>query len=176
MFEHHHAETITAVPHDIPVVGFHTKTINTLRLWSAEPSQFPVHQDLLKYKRETEAVSELLYPDDTHDEGKILRLKQQYFLVSASLQTILNHQLKQYGHLRNLHHHVCIHINDTHPVLAIPELMRILIDEQGLGWEEAWENNDSDNFIHQSYHVIRGIGKMGYSTFSAIIAADLPDC
>ncbi|XJZ26595.1 glycogen/starch/alpha-glucan phosphorylase [Bacillota bacterium Lsc_1132] len=139
MFDHIHAETITAVPHDIPVIGFQTKTVNMLRLWSAEPSQFPVNKDILKYKRETESVSELLYPDDTHDEGKILRLKQQYFLVSASLQTILHHHRKQHGHLANLNEYVCVHINDTHPVLAIPELMRILLDEEGLGWEEAWE-------------------------------------
>ncbi|MGG5252642.1 glycogen/starch/alpha-glucan phosphorylase [Neobacillus sp. SM06] len=138
-FEHIHAETITAVPHDIPVIGYQSKTVNTLRLWSAEPSQFPVNRDILRYKRETESVSELLYPDDTHDEGKILRLKQQYFLVSASLQTILQDHRKQHGHLRKLNEYVCIHINDTHPVLAIPELMRILLDEEGIGWEEAWK-------------------------------------
>lgn len=138
VFDHLHTETITAVPHDIPVIGYKTKTVNTLRLWSAEPSQFPINKDILKYKRETEAVSELLYPDDTHDEGKILRLKQQYFLVSASLQTILHSHRKQHGHLANLHEYVCVHINDTHPVLAIPELMRILLDEEGMGWEEAW--------------------------------------
>lgn len=143
VFDHVRAETITAVPHDIPVIGYQTKTVNTLRLWSAEPSQFPANTDLLKYKRETEAVSELLYPDDTHDEGKILRLKQQYFLVSASLQTILRIHKNQYGQLKNLPEHVCIHINDTHPVLAIPELMRILLDEQGFGWDEAWEITNS---------------------------------
>jgi glycogen phosphorylase len=139
VFQHLNAETIMAVPHDMPVIGFNSDTINTLRLWNAEPSQFPFHADILKYKRETESVSELLYPDDTHDEGKILRLKQQYFLVSASIQSIIRTYRKQHGSLKNLHDHVCIHINDTHPVLAIPELMRILVDEEGFAWEQAWE-------------------------------------
>ena len=123
----------------MPVIGFNSDTINTLRLWNAEPSQFPFHADILKYKRETESVSELLYPDDTHDEGKILRLKQQYFLVSASIQSIIRSYRKQHGSLKDLHQHVCIHINDTHPVLAIPELMRVLVDEEGFAWEQAWD-------------------------------------
>ena len=139
VFQHLHAETITAVPHDMPVIGFQTNTVNTLRLWNAEPSQFPTHSDILKYKRETESVSEFLYPDDTHDEGKILRLKQQYFLVSASIQSIVKLYRKQHSSLKQLHEHICIHINDTHPVLAIPELMRILIDEEQYEWELAWQ-------------------------------------
>jgi glycogen phosphorylase len=138
VFDHLNAETVTAVPHDMPVVGYMSKTVNTLRLWNAEPSQFPIHRDILKYKRETESVSEFLYPDDTHDEGKILRLKQQYFLVSASIQSILKTYRKQHSSLIQLHQHVCIHINDTHPVLAIPELMRVLIDEEGYDWDTAW--------------------------------------
>jgi glycogen phosphorylase len=138
VFRHINAETITAVPYDMPVVGYRTSTVNTLRLWNAEPSPFPVHKDILKYKRETEAVTEFLYPDDTHDEGKILRLKQQYLLVSASIQSILNSYRNTYPNLEEFHQHVCIHINDTHPVLAIPELMRILIDEEGMGWDQAW--------------------------------------
>lgn len=138
VFHHINAETITAVPYDIPVVGFKTNTVNTLRLWNAEPSQFPAGRDILKYKRETELVTEFLYPDDTHDEGKILRLKQQYLLVSASIQSILHSYRNTSDNLENLHHHICIHINDTHPVLAIPELMRILMDEEGFGWDKAW--------------------------------------
>lgn len=137
-FHHLNAETVTAVPHDMPVIGYQSTTVNTLRLWNAEPSQFPIHDDILKYKRETEMISEFLYPDDTHDEGKILRLKQQYFLVSASIQSILKNYRKQHGRLDDLHEHICIHINDTHPVLAIPELMRILIDEEGFDWDQAW--------------------------------------
>lgn len=138
VFHHSHAETVTAVPYDMPVVGFESDTVNTLRLWNAEPAQFPLDTDILKYKRRTEAISEFLYPDDTHDEGKILRLKQQYFLVSASLQSIIRAYKKQHGSLKELHQHVCIHINDTHPVLAIPELMRVLLDEAKFDWDEAW--------------------------------------
>lgn len=139
-FRHTNAEVIMAVPYDVPVVGYETDTVNTLRLWNAEPVPFPQnYKDILKYKRETEVVSEFLYPDDTHDEGKILRLKQQYFLVSASLQNIVRMHRERNGTLRNLHEKIAIHINDTHPVLAIPELMRILLDEEKLAWEEAWD-------------------------------------
>ncbi|EOV9529049.1 glycogen/starch/alpha-glucan phosphorylase [Bacillus cytotoxicus] len=138
-FRHTGAEVIMAVPYDVPVVGYETDTVNTLRLWNAEPVPFPQHcKDVLKYKRDTEVVSEFLYPDDTHDEGKILRLKQQYFLVSASLQNIIRMHRERNGTLQNLHKKIAIHINDTHPVLAIPELMRILLDEEKLSWEEAW--------------------------------------
>ncbi|AWC30293.1 glycogen/starch/alpha-glucan phosphorylase [Bacillus cytotoxicus] len=138
-FRHTGAEVIMAVPYDVPVVGYETDTVNTLRLWNAEPVPFPQHcKDVLKYKRDTEVVSEFLYPDDTHDEGKILRLKQQYFLVSASLQNIIRMHRERNGTLQNLHEKIAIHINDTHPVLAIPELMRILLDEEKLSWEEAW--------------------------------------
>ena len=138
-FRHENAEKITAVPYDVPVIGYHNDTVNTLRLWNAEPSPFPVHQNVMKYKRDTEMVSEFLYPDDTNDEGKILRLKQQYFLVSASICSIVRSYIKSHRDLNEFHKHVCIHINDTHPVLAIPELMRILMDEGGMGWEEAWK-------------------------------------
>jgi glycogen phosphorylase len=139
LFHHLNAERITAVPYDMPVVGYHNKTVNTLRLWNAEPSTYPIHKDILKYKRETESVSEFLYPDDTHDEGKILRLKQQYFLVAASIHSIVRSYRKQHTSLQYLHEKVSIHINDTHPVLAIPELMRFLIDEEGFDWDSAWE-------------------------------------
>lgn len=139
VFRHLHAEMVTAVPYDMPVAGFQTDTINTLRLWSAEASPYQANKDLLKYKRETESISEILYPDDTHDEGKILRLKQQYFLVAASLKSIVRTHKKQHGNLKAFHEYVSLHINDTHPVLAIPELMRILIDEEGFAWEEAWQ-------------------------------------
>ncbi len=150
-FHHRKAEVIMAVPYDIPVVGYDTETVNTLRLWNAEPVPFPPNnQNVLVYKRETEAVSEFLYPDDTHDEGKILRLKQQYFLVSASLQNIVKLHRERNGTLRNLHEKVAIHINDTHPVLAIPELMRILLDEEKLGWEEAW--NITVNTVSYTNH------------------------
>jgi len=137
-FRHIGAETVMAVPYDLPVAGYHTDTVNTLRLWSAETTPYPMNLDIMKYKRETELISEFLYPDDTHDEGKILRLKQQYFLVAASIRSIVRSYRKQHTSLAELHKHVGLHINDTHPVLAIPELMRVLIDEEGFGWDEAW--------------------------------------
>ncbi|AZB44111.1 glycogen/starch/alpha-glucan phosphorylase [Bacillus sp. FJAT-42376] len=138
-FQHIAPETVVAVPYDMPMIGYQTNTVNTLRLWSAEPAHHPpLNRDLLTYKRETEAVSEFLYPDDTHDEGKILRLKQQYFLVSSSLQSIIRSYRKKNGSLHDFHERIAIHINDTHPVLAIPELMRILLDEEKMEWDEAW--------------------------------------
>ena len=138
-FRHAKGEAITAVPYDMPVVGYQTDTVNMLRLWSAEPAPFPTNKDIMQYKRDTEAVSEFLYPDDTHDEGKILRLKQQYFLVAASIGSIIRSYRKKNGSLIDFHKKVTIHINDTHPVLAIPELMRILLDEEDMSWEQAWE-------------------------------------
>jgi glycogen phosphorylase len=138
VFRHLNAETIMAVPYDLPVIGYQTKTVNTLRLWNAEPSRFPANADIFKYKKDTESVSEFLYPDDTHDEGKILRLKQQYFLVAASLKAIMQSFKKKNKSLLEFHNYVSIHINDTHPAIAVPELMRILMDEEGLGWEDAW--------------------------------------
>ncbi|MCM3575836.1 glycogen/starch/alpha-glucan phosphorylase [Mesobacillus subterraneus] len=139
VFRHLNAETIMAVPYDLPVIGYETQTVNTLRLWNAEPSRFPANADIFKYKKDTESVSEFLYPDDTHDEGKILRLKQQYFLVAASLKAIVKSFKKKNKSLLEFHDYVSIHINDTHPAIAVPELMRILMDEEGLGWEDAWD-------------------------------------
>ncbi|WP_210364805.1 glycogen/starch/alpha-glucan phosphorylase [Bacillus sp. REN3] len=138
VFRHLNAETIMAVPYDLPVIGYGTGTVNTLRLWNAEPSRYPFHSDIFKYKKETESVSEFLYPDDTQDEGKILRLKQQYFLVAASLKAIILSFKKKHKSLMLFHEYVSIHINDTHPAIAVPELMRILMDEEGLGWDDAW--------------------------------------
>ncbi|GGJ75978.1 starch phosphorylase [Anoxybacillus voinovskiensis] len=138
-FRHVDSEKVMAVPYDMPVIGYGAKTVNTLRLWNAEPAKtFPTNKNVMQYKRETEAISEFLYPDDAHDEGKILRLKQQYFLVAASIGSIVRAHRRQHGHLYQLHEHVAIHVNDTHPVLAIPELMRVLLDEEGMSWEDAW--------------------------------------
>lgn len=151
-FRHLNAETVTAVPHDVPVIGYHTTTVNTLRLWNAEPSSLVAKdvKDIMRYKRETESISGFLYPDDSNDEGKILRLKQQYFLVSASLQSIIRNYKQQNKNISEMHHYISIHVNDTHPVLAIPELMRILMDGEGLGWDEAW--NITSNTISYTNH------------------------
>lgn len=139
IYRHVDAEYVSAVPHDMPVVGAGNETINTLRLWNAEPTTLRIPGNVLKYKRETEQITEFLYPDDTHDEGKILRLKQQYFLVSSSLQTIIKQFLTQHKDIKMLPRYVHIQINDTHPSLAVPELMRLLLDEHSLSWEEAYE-------------------------------------
>ncbi|WP_436514262.1 glycogen/starch/alpha-glucan phosphorylase [Clostridium thermobutyricum] len=147
-FTHVNYEPILAIPYDTPVVGYEHETINNLRLWSAETvsdefdfSSFSRGQFLkaLEYKNSVEAISQVLYPNDTQYEGKILRLKQQYFFVSAGVQSIIRHYKKHGGRIENLDEKIAIHINDTHPTLAIPELMRILLDEEGLGWEEAWK-------------------------------------
>ncbi len=147
IFRHTNYESVIAVPYDIPIVGYKNNVVNSLRLWNAEPKikDFDYnnfnHRDYHKYveyKRSSEAISELLYPDDSQFEGKTLRLKQQYFLVSASLQSILENFKTKHNDLTKLPEKIVIHINDTHPVLAIPELMRILMDEEGLGWDKAW--------------------------------------
>ncbi|MDT8903077.1 glycogen/starch/alpha-glucan phosphorylase [Anaeroselena agilis] len=139
---------VLAVPYDIPILGFGNNTVNTLRLWSAEPTEGEMdfasfnqgnYLKAVEYKYSVEAISEILYPDDTHYEGRLLRLKQQYFLVSAGIQSILRTLRRKHGDIRLLPEKVAIHINDTHPALAVPELMRILMDEEGLGWDEAWQ-------------------------------------
>jgi len=145
VFEHRDYETVLAVPYDVPIIGYHNTTVNTLRLWSAEPvphdNLFHAANDyykILDYNRTIEAISGFLYPNDSSEEGRLLRLKQQYFLVSASMQSILKHYKKRGKPITDLPRYVALHINDTHPTLIIPELMRILMDQEGLGWDEAW--------------------------------------
>ncbi|ANY72433.1 glycogen phosphorylase [Paenibacillus ihbetae] len=141
-------ERILAVPYDMPVIGYGESQVNTLRLWSAEAtvdsaairlSRQSGYYRYLEYARQVESISEFLYPDDKSYEGKLLRLKQQYFLCSAGVQSILRTFDKLGLPYRELPEHAAIHINDTHPTLVIPELIRILIDDKGLGWDEAWE-------------------------------------
>ncbi|MDV2886833.1 glycogen/starch/alpha-glucan phosphorylase [Alkalihalophilus pseudofirmus] len=148
VFEHYDYEKVLAVPYDVPIVGYATDNVNTLRLWSAESTNNPFHFNsvqgkdyyhYLDYKRSVEKISEFLYPDDSSYEGKLLRLKQQYFLVSAGVQSILNQFLKSNQPLSELPNKIAIQINDTHPTLVIPELMRLLMDVHGLGWDLAWE-------------------------------------
>lgn len=147
-FHHKNYERVLAVPYDVPIVGYNNKTVNTLRLWSAEPivddsniqfANVNNYYKFLEYKRSIESISEFLYPDDSHIEGKRLRLKQQYFLVSAGLQSIINMMFDDDKNLKTLPEKLCLHINDTHPALIVPELMRILMDVKGLGWDEAWD-------------------------------------
>lgn len=138
--------SIMAVPYDVNVSGYGSDAVNVLRLWSAKaPQEFDMNlfsQGQYLKATETQAmaesISKVLYPADNHIEGKSLRLKQQYFFVSASIQSILAKHLKYNKDLKNLPKRVAIHVNDTHPALCIPELMRILLDDYGFGWEEAW--------------------------------------
>ncbi|MBQ8202867.1 MAG: glycogen/starch/alpha-glucan phosphorylase [Clostridia bacterium] len=144
--EHKDYHTVKAVPYDLKVAGKDGKTVNVLRLWSAECQDFNMsafnqgdYVRALEQRAMTEAISKILYPEDNHIEGKSLRLRQQYFLVSASVQDILNRHMRKYSTLDNLPEKVAIHINDTHPTLSIPELMRLLLDECGYSWEKAWD-------------------------------------
>lgn len=131
---------VLAVPYDTPMVGYRNDQVNNLRLWSAE---IPVEEEADYHTiEETEPIKEItqvLYPDDSNYEGRLLRLKQEYFMVSAGVQSIIRHFRKYNVPRKNIPDKVAIHINDTHPALVVPELMRILIDEEHLSWEQAWE-------------------------------------
>jgi len=138
--------TIEAVPYDMPIVGYDTETVNPLRMWSARsPKKIDLNSfgegRYVQASEEielAETISKVLYPEDKHYEGKMLRLKQHYFFTSASLQYIIKDFKKSFGNdFSKLPDKVVIHINDTHPGMAVPELMRILMDEEGLGWDEA---------------------------------------
>ncbi|MCM0647886.1 glycogen/starch/alpha-glucan phosphorylase [Clostridium swellfunianum] len=146
-FIHEDYEPVRAVPYDTPVVAYDKNMVNTLRLWSAEPIAWEFdfntfsRGDYVKaeaYRASVEAISQVLYPDDSNWEGKLLRLKQQYFFVSAGLQSILRSYKKSGLPINELNKHIAVHINDTHPSVAVAELMRILIDEELLSWDEAW--------------------------------------
>ena len=139
--------TVLAVPYDMQISGYDSKAVNALRLWSAKsPMAFDMslfsrgeYLKALENKSIAETISKVLYPADDHIEGKSLRLKQQYFFVSASVQSIIKKHLTNYKDLSNLGKTISIHINDTHPALCIPELMRILLDVYHYGWDDAWK-------------------------------------
>ncbi len=144
--EHVDFVPVVAVPYDMYISGYDSKAVNKLVLWSAKS---PKNLDMAAFSRgeyakaleentKAEVISKILYPADDHIDGKILRLKQQYFFVSASLQTIVSKHFKKYATLDNLADKVSVHINDTHPALCVPELMRILMDEYNYGWDDAW--------------------------------------
>ncbi len=143
--EYRNTTDILAVPYDMYVSGKDGKGISVLRLWKSKaPSLDMKYFDQGKYmlamenQAMAEVISKILYPSDGHAEGKSLRLKQQYFLVSASVQDIVSRHLRHYSTMENFAEHNAIHINDTHPTMSIPELMRILLDECGYGWDDAW--------------------------------------
>jgi starch phosphorylase len=142
-------EVIRAVPYDVPIVGYGGKTVNNLRLWSAEPYEENFDMDAfnrgdysaaVKFRSDVEAITSVLYPNDNADPGKILRLKQEYMFVAAGIANIIQNYKKSYGKdWKNFSKRVAIQTNDTHPSLCAPELMRILVDEEGLDWDTAWD-------------------------------------
>ena len=142
-----HAEEIEAVPYDVPIPGFKNQTVNTLRLWSAAAqegfnlSEFNAgsyHEAVVK-KAEAENITMVLYPNDSSENGKELRLKQQYFLVSASLQDVVSQWKLHYGDFSDFAEHNAFQLNDTHPSLAVAELMRLFIDKENMDWDSAWD-------------------------------------
>ncbi|MTB43383.1 glycogen/starch/alpha-glucan family phosphorylase [Streptococcus uberis] len=134
------AQVLKAVPYDIPQIGFGNDVINNLRLWDVEiPLENELDYPTLESRRAVQDITSVLYPDDSNYDGKKLRLIQEYFMTSAGLQTIIKSYLKHGMPLKDLYQKVSVHINDTHPAVAPAELMRLLIDDYGLEWDEAWE-------------------------------------
>ena len=142
-------ETILAVPYDIPMVGYDGKQVNTLRIWSAKPMEEGFDMDAFnrgdyahanKHRADVQAITDILYPNDQSLSGRILRLKQEYMFTAAGIMDIVNNFKKQYGnHWEIFSEKVAIHTNDTHPAVCAPELMRVLMDQEGWGWDESWK-------------------------------------
>jgi starch phosphorylase len=144
---HRDYTTVIAIPKDMLITGYDSRVVNTLRLWQ---STSPISIDMglfakgeylksMEEKHKAEVISKILYPEDAHEEGKMLRINQQYFFISASMHTLVKNHLKVSENLDDFHHHYAVHINDTHPTMAIPELMRIFMDEYDYEWESAWD-------------------------------------
>ena len=146
-FEHKNYQSVLAVPVDMPIVGYGNNIVNTLRVWDAEAiTNFQLdafnkgeYQRAVEQENLARNIVEVLYPNDNHMAGKELRLKQQYFFISASVQEAVEKYLKKHDDLRKFHEKVTFQLNDTHPTVAVAELMRILMDENGLSWDEAWD-------------------------------------
>ena len=140
-------QSVNAIPYDMPIVGYDNDVVNTLTIWDAEAIQdFSLdsfdkgdYHKAVEQENLAKTIVEVLYPNDNHYEGKELRLKQQYFFISASVQRAVAKYKKQHGDITKLYEKVTFQLNDTHPTVAVPELMRILMDVEGLGWDEAWE-------------------------------------
>ena len=140
-------QSVLAVPFDIPVVGYNNNMVNALRVWDAQPiSDFHLdsfnkgdYQKAVEQENLARNIVEVLYPNDNHYAGKELRLKQQYFFVSASVQAAIEKYKKKHSDIRKFYEKATFQMNDTHPTVAVAELMRILLDEEGLEWDEAWE-------------------------------------
>lgn len=149
-FKHVGYQTVRAVPYDVPIVGYGGKTTNMLRLWRAESIKYKIdleafnrgeYSEAVKEQNNIEAISAILYPDDSTSAGKELRLKQEYFLVAAGIASLVNQYKQRYGtdDWEKFPDRIAIHTNDTHPALCVPELMRVLLDNENLEWDQAWE-------------------------------------
>ena len=158
--EHVNYQTVNAVPYDMYVSGYDSEGVSKLRLWSAQSMSFDMnafntgnYANALGANNIAHALTKVLYPNDNHLEGKALRLRQQYFMCAASVGDIVMRHMNTYGTLDNLHEKAAIHINDTHPTLAIPELMRILLDDCGYSWSKAW-HIVSNTFAYTNHTVM----------------------
>ena len=147
IFKHENYQSVKAVPYDLPIVGYGNGIVNTLRIWDAEPIEcFQLdsfdkgdYQKAVEQENLARNIVEVLYPNDNHYAGKELRLKQQYFFISASVQEAVAKYMRKHNDVRKLYEKVTFQLNDTHPTVAVAELMRILMDEYGLSWDEAWD-------------------------------------
>jgi starch phosphorylase len=160
-FNYEDYESVLAIPYDTPIIGYKNNTVNTLRLWSAETidKDFDLesfskgeYTKAVEHKYSVQSISQVLYPDDTRVDGKILRLKQQYFFVSASLQSIIKNYKKSNLPMTRFDEFIAVHINDTHPSIAVAELMRLLVDEEDMSWDDAWRI--TTNTIAYTNHTI----------------------
>jgi starch phosphorylase len=170
---------MVAVAYDTPVVGWRAKRVNTLRLWTAQPID-PIlldafnagdHIGALRESNKAEALARVLYPADQTPAGQELRLRQEYFFSSASLQDILRRHLQEYGDLRSLPDKVAIQLNDTHPAISVAELMRLLIDIHRFGVRCGLGDHQEDIQLHQPHPAARGTGKLAGAAVRAAAAA-----
>ena len=178
-FSQEGGQVVRAVPYDVPIVGYGAKTVNKLRLWSAEPAEEDFDLDAFnagdyaranKFRSDVEAISTILYPNDSGEHGRILRLKQEYLFVSAGLQTILRAYKDKYGEdWEHFADHVCIHTNDTHPAMCGPELMRLLVDDHGVDFNEAFDI--ARNAISYTNHTVmpEALEKWPINTFRELL-------
>ena len=161
-YKHVDYTEVRAVPYDVPIIGNNGKALNRLYLWDAKPVHDTIdmkafnegeYAKAMKEKSEIEAITSILYPDDSNGIGKKLRLRQEYFLVAAGMGKIIRKYKLEFGDegLEKLPDHVQIHINDTHPTMCIPELMRILMDQEGFEWERRVGDHEEDYLIHKPY-------------------------
>ncbi len=164
----HPAETIDAIAYDTPVPGWRGKHVNTLRLWSArapDPLRLDAfnqgdHVGASSARARANAISQVLYPSEHTPAGQELRLRQEYFFSAASLADLVGRHIEQYGDVRSLAEYASVQLNDTHPAIAVAELMRLLVDEHALPWPEAWQITQARILLHQPHAAAGGAGDL----------------